>query len=61
MSFKFENMLPFNCPAIFFLHDLFPPMGTDSYLMLFLINLGILIKAVIFEVPKDGMEVIFLA
>ena len=54
-------MLPFNCPAIFFLHDLFPPMGTDSYLMLFLINLGILIKAVIIEVPKDGMEVIFLA
>ena len=29
--------------------------------MLFLINLGILIKAVIFEVLKDGMEVIFLA
>ena len=36
-------------------------MSTDSYLMLFLINLGILIKAVIFEVLKDGMEVIFLA
>lgn len=38
-DFLVENMLPFNCTVIFSPHGLFPPMNTDSSLMLFLINL----------------------